>query len=62
LHSSAGNVLFPNVATAYLEDWAADERGWLRKYYPAGQDEPHYDLAAPAETAVTWLTAWANAI
>jgi hypothetical protein len=27
----------------------------LRKYYPAGQDEPHYDLAAPTETALTWL-------
>jgi hypothetical protein len=55
LHASAGDVLFPKAATAYLDDWAADERGWLRKYYPAGQDEPHYDLAAPTETALTWL-------
>jgi hypothetical protein len=55
LHSSAGDVLFPKAAIAYLDDWAADERGWLRKYYPAGQDEPHYDLAAPTETALTWL-------
>ncbi|HEX8479558.1 MAG TPA: DUF3375 domain-containing protein [Telluria sp.] len=55
LHASAGDVMFPKAATAYLDDWAADERGWLRKYYPAGQDEPHYDLAASTETALTWL-------
>ena len=57
LHTNAGEVLFPKAATAYLDDWAADERGWLRKYYPAGQDEPHYDLAASTETALTWLQA-----
>jgi hypothetical protein len=55
LHTGAGEILFPKPATAYLDDWAADERGWLRKYYPAGQDEPHYDLAASTETALTWL-------
>jgi hypothetical protein len=57
LHTNAGEVLFPKAATAYLDDWAADDRGWLRKYYPAGQDEPHYDLAASTETALTWLQA-----
>ncbi|WP_332879724.1 DUF3375 domain-containing protein [Massilia sp. S19_KUP03_FR1] len=55
LHTNAGEALFPKAATAYLDDWAADDRGWLRKYYPAGQDEPHYDLAASTETALTWL-------
>ena len=39
LHDDAGETLFPKAATAYLDDWASDERGWLRKYYPAGQDE-----------------------
>lgn len=48
-------VPFPKAATAYLDDWAADERGWLRKCYPPGQDAPHYDLAASTETALTWL-------
>jgi hypothetical protein len=55
LHANAGEVLFPKAATAYLDDWAADDRSWLRKYYPAGQDEPHYDLAASTETALAWL-------
>lgn len=55
LHELAGDILFPKAATAYLDDWASDERGWLRKYYPAGQDEPHYDLTSPTEQAIEWL-------
>lgn len=55
LHELSGEVLFPKPATAYLDDWAADERGWLRKYYPAGQDEPHYDLTTSSEQAIHWL-------
>lgn len=55
LHELAGEVLFPKSATAYLDDWASDERGWLRKYYPAGQDEAHYDLTSPTEQAIEWL-------
>jgi flagellar motility protein MotE (MotC chaperone) len=46
---------YPKAATAYLDDWASDERGWLRKYYPPGQDEPHYDLTPAAEQAIEWL-------
>ncbi|MES2759508.1 MAG: DUF3375 domain-containing protein [Pseudomonadota bacterium] len=55
LHDDAGETLFPKAATAYLDDWASDERGWLRKYYPSGQDEAHYDLASAAEQAIDWL-------
>ncbi len=55
LHEVAGEVLFPKPAAAYLDDWAADERGWLRKYYPVGQDEAHYDLASATEQAIDWL-------
>lgn len=55
LHEVAGEVLFPKVAGAYLDDWAGDEQGWLRKYYPGGQDEPHYDLTASTEQALAWL-------
>jgi hypothetical protein len=55
LHQQAGEVLFPKAATAYLDDWADDERGWLRKYYPSGQDEPHYDLTSATEQAIDWL-------
>ncbi|MES3023349.1 MAG: DUF3375 domain-containing protein [Pseudomonadota bacterium] len=55
LHEAGGEVLFPKPATAYLDDWASDERGWLRKYYPSGQDEPHYDLTSSTELALEWL-------
>src|SRR5687767_8033142 len=27
---------FPRSASDYLDDWASDEKGWLRKYYPPG--------------------------
>ncbi|WP_040788551.1 DUF3375 domain-containing protein [Massilia niastensis] len=55
LHEAAGETLFPKNAGSYLDDWASDERGWLRKYYPPGQDDPHYDLTSPAELALDWL-------
>jgi hypothetical protein len=55
LHQAAGDIVFPKPAPAYLDDWASDERGWLRKYYPPGQDEAHYDLTSSTEMAIEWL-------
>ncbi|MDK6080494.1 DUF3375 domain-containing protein [Massilia varians] len=55
IHAAEGEGLYPKSATAYLDDWASDERGWLRKYYPPSQDEPHYDLSSSAEQAIAWL-------
>jgi hypothetical protein len=55
LHDAAGEILFPKAATAYLDDWASDTRGWLRKYYPAGLDEPCYDLTPASELALQCL-------
>lgn len=55
LHEAAGETLFPKAATAYLDDWASDERAWLRKYYPQGADEAHFDLAPSTEQAIGWL-------
>ena len=40
---------------AYLNEWASSERAWLRKFYPQGSDEPHYDLTPPTEKALRWL-------
>lgn len=31
---------FPKPGADYLDDWAAPEKAWLRKYYVPGQDEP----------------------
>ena len=55
LRDSEGQEKFPRPAGEYLDDWAADERKWLRKYYVPGEDEPHYDLTAAAEDVVRWV-------
>ncbi|MBO0729007.1 MAG: DUF3375 family protein, partial [Acidimicrobiaceae bacterium] len=46
---------FPKPARAYLDDWAAPDAGWLRKYYPDGSDEPHYDATPAVEKALQWV-------
>jgi hypothetical protein len=46
---------FPRPAKAYLDDWAAPEAGWLRKYYPDGTDEPHVDATPAVEKALKWV-------
>ncbi len=56
LREHAGEHLYPKAARDYLGDWAADERGWLRRYYPAHSDEPHYDLMPATEQAIHWVT------
>lgn len=56
LHQAHDEILFPREATAYLDDWADNSNGWLRKFYPQGSDEAHYELTAATEKAVEWLT------
>ncbi len=53
--SARGGARFPKPARAYLDDWAAPGAGWLRKYYPDGTDEPHYDATPAVEKALQWL-------
>jgi hypothetical protein len=53
--TGAGEEAYPKTAHAYLEDWAADDAGWLRKYYVADSDEPHFDVTPSAESAVSWV-------
>lgn len=55
LRDADGENKFPRPASEYLDDWAAPERAWLRKYYVPGQDEPRYDLTAAAEDVVRWV-------
>ena len=55
LNNRLGEDTFKRSAQAYLDDWAAPERGWLRKYYPVGSDVPHYDITPPVEKALLWL-------
>ncbi|HEX6453335.1 MAG TPA: DUF3375 domain-containing protein [Trebonia sp.] len=46
---------FPKPARAYLDDWASPESGWLRKFYPDGTDEPHFDVTPAVEKALHWV-------
>lgn len=55
LRERQGDDAFPRPASAYLDDWAAPEHGWLRKYYPPGSDEAHYDLSPAVEKALLWV-------
>ena len=55
LRESTGNEAFPRSAAEYLNDWADNDKGWLRKFYPPGSDEPHFDMTSAAEKAVAWL-------
>lgn len=46
---------FPRSAQAYLDEWAQDDKAWLRKYYPPGSDEPSFDLTPATEKVIGWL-------
>ncbi|MFJ8963645.1 DUF3375 domain-containing protein [Lentzea sp. NPDC102401] len=50
-----GEDRFPKSSKAYLDDWATPETAWLRKYYPAGSDEVHYDATSAVEKALAWV-------
>ncbi len=55
LREVLGLKAFPRPAIDYLNDWADNDKGWLRKFYPPGSDEAHFDLTPAAEKAVAWL-------
>ena len=42
-------------ARDYLMEWASDERGFVRRYYPLGSEEPHFAVTPGAERAIVWL-------
>lgn len=54
LNQRLGADTHPKTAKGYLDDWSAAETGWLRKYYVADGDEPHYDATPAVERAVAW--------
>jgi len=55
LREQLGADRFPRSAKHYLADWADDNRGWLRKYYPTGIDEAHFDLTPALVRALEWV-------
>ena len=57
LRERLGPGAFPRPAIEYLNDWAATNRGWLRKFYGEGTDEPYFDLMPATEKTIAWLVA-----
>lgn len=55
LREQLGADVYPKNASAYLNDWAALDRGWLRKFYRQGTDDAQFDLMPAAEKAIAWL-------
>lgn len=55
LRSHLGEETFPRAAGEYLDDWASDEHGWLRKYYAGATDEASLDITPATEKALEWM-------
>ncbi len=55
LRERLGDDAFPGSALGYLNDWAENDKGWLRKFYPDDTDEPHFDLTSATEKTLAWL-------
>jgi hypothetical protein len=55
LREQLGPDAYPKAAAEYLNDWAAPDKGWLRKFYRQGTDEAQFDLTPATEKAIAWL-------
>jgi len=55
LREQIGTDAYPKAASEYLNDWAAPDKGWLRKFYKPGTDEAQFDLTPATEKAIAWL-------
>jgi hypothetical protein len=55
LRERLGTDAFPKAALEYLNDWAGNDKGWLRKFYRQSSDEPYFDLTPATEKAIAWL-------
>jgi hypothetical protein len=53
LRQLEGADAFPRDPVDYLTEWA--ENGWVRRFYPPGTDEPHFDLTPATERALQWI-------
>ena len=55
LSTEGGDDRFPREPRAYLEDWSAVDAGYLRRFYPTGHDEVHYEVTPAFEKAYAWV-------
>ena len=51
---------YPATAAEYLNDWCRPERGFLRRYFVDGQNEPMIEMTASSEKALVWLESLAE--
>ena len=58
--SVRGEQAAPRRALEYLVEWSSNERGWLRRFYPASSDEPYFDLTPASEQAISWVARLAD--
>lgn len=54
LNTDAEQPRFTRTPLEYLDDWA--EAGWLRRFYPPGSDEVHFDALPTFERAYAWVS------
>jgi len=50
-----GDARYPKHPRDYLEDWAGVEAGFLRRFYPVGDDQVHYEVTPAFEKAYAWV-------
>lgn len=55
LREQSSENAYPRAALDYLNEWASPEKGWLRKFYRHGSDEPQFDLTPATEKAISWV-------
>ena len=55
LRERLGDAAYPRSAKAYLDEWADADHGLLRKFYPSGQDQAHYDLTPTVQAALDFV-------
>jgi hypothetical protein len=58
LRELAEEETYPKRAEQYLDEWASDEKAWLRKYYPPGADEANFDLTPATERVIEWVSSF----
>jgi len=54
--TTGGDARYPKQPRDYLEDWAGVEAGFLRRFYPVGDDQVHYEVTPAFEKAYAWVT------
>ncbi len=50
-----GDARYPKQPRDYLDDWAAAEAAFLRRFYPVGDDQVHYEVTPAFEKAYAWV-------